>query len=137
MEGNQLTAEAEKREKAEAEEQRVAGIRNAISQLQALPSECIGCPSYELSWVIEHAEAFEVTIDNFAQFTGEAEVAKTFTVKKLGEMLSAQIAHEAELKRLAVERAELARQRAEQEEKDRIAGAARAAEEERQQKRSA
>lgn len=121
--------EREKAAKAAAEKSRVDAIRKRIAETQSIPSMLVGKSSETIAAAIESLEAVEITLESFMEFSGEAELAKIAAVGKLGEMLSAQVAHEAEQKRLAEERAQLERERAEAAERDRVAALARAEEE--------
>lgn len=135
--------EAEKRAKAEAEQRRVAAIREHIDDIRAIAARMVGCAAFVISVEIEDLEAIEITVDRFAELTGEAEAVRGATLDKLRELHAAALKSEAEAERLAKERAELERQRAEleaqrqreaaqraeQERKDAEARAAREAEE--------
>lgn len=121
--------EAEKAAKAAAEKARVDGIRNRISEMQAIPAVVVGKSAEVIASILRDAETAEVTLEDFQEFSGEAQMAKVATVAKLREMLAAQQAHEAEQARLAEERAQLERERAEAAERERQAAAARAEQE--------
>lgn len=121
--------EREKQAKAAAEKARVDGIRKRIAEIQAIPAMLVGKQSETIAAAIESLEAVAVTLEDFTEFAGEAEMVKIAAVAKLGEMLTAQLAAEAEAKRLQAEREELARLRAEAEERERQAAAQRAAQE--------
>jgi len=121
--------EREKQAKAAAEKARVDGIRQRIAEIQAIPAMLVGKQSETIAAAIESLEVVEITLEAFAEFAGESQMVKIAAVAKLGEMLSAQIAHEQEQARLQAEREQLARERAEATERERIAAAARAEEE--------
>lgn len=121
--------EREKAAKAAAEKARVDTIRQSIDGLRAYPTSAVGRSATQIAEMIETIEAVEIALEIYQEFSGEAEVAKIQTVAKLGEMLTAQLAAEAEAKRLQAEREELARLRAEAEERERVAAAQRAAQE--------
>jgi hypothetical protein len=121
--------EREKAAKAAAEKARVDGIRKRIAEMQAIPAMLVGKRSATIATAIEGLEAVEITLGSFAEFAGEAEMAKIATVAKLGEMLTAQVAHEKEQERLAEERAELERLRREAAERERQIAEARALDE--------
>lgn len=122
-------AAAEKAAIAAAAKARIDYIRKRIGEIQAVPSESVGRSAANLAATIELTEALEITLEFYGEFSGEAELAKIAAVAKLGEMLSAQMAHEAEAKRLQQEREQLARERIEAEERERVAAAARAKQE--------
>lgn len=121
--------EAEKAAKAAAEKARVDGIRQSIDGIRAYAANAVGRTSAQIAAMIEAIESVEITLDTHQEFAGEAEMAKVATVAKLREMLAAQQAHEAEQARLAEERAQLERERAEAAERERQAAAARAEQE--------
>ena len=117
---------AEKAAKAEAERVRVNAIRIRIDEMRSIPSSMIGKSAEHLARFIEGLEKSPVELEVFAEFSGEAEMAKNAALGKLREMLTAQQAHEAEQDRIKAERAELERLRAEAEERERAAAAERA-----------
>lgn len=121
--------EREKQAKAETEKARVDGIRKRIVEIQAIPSMLVGKQSETIAAAVESLESVEVTLETYQEFAGEAEMVKIAAVAKLGEMLTVQLAAEAEAKRLQQEREELARLRAEAEERERVAAAERAEQE--------
>jgi hypothetical protein len=116
----------EKIAKAVAESARISVIRKKIADLQAMPAEAVGWSSKGLAGGIETLEGLEITLEEFAEFSGEAEMVKVAAIARLGEMLTAQLAHEAEQARIAAEREALERQRAELAEQERVASLARA-----------
>jgi hypothetical protein len=121
--------EREKAAKAAAEKARVDGIRKRIAEIQAIPAMLVGKQSETIAAAIESLETVEITLETFEECAGEADMVKAVTIQKLGEMLTAQLAAEAEAKRLQEERAELERLRAEQAERERVAAAERAEQE--------
>ncbi|WP_321905182.1 coiled-coil domain-containing protein [Paraburkholderia tropica] len=121
--------EAEKQARAAAEKARVDGIRKRIAEIQAIPAMLVGKQSETIAAAVESLESVEVTLETYQEFAGEAEMVKIAAVAKLGEMLTAQLAAEAEAKRLQQEREELARLRAEADERERVAAAERAEQE--------
>lgn len=118
--------EAEKQAKLHAEAGRVAAIRELIEEIRIAPGACPGKTSAELS---EHAEDLRrqpITLEIFEELAGEAEVVRETAVEQLLIMAGRAFTREQEDARIAEERAELAKLRAEQEERDRVAAAARA-----------
>jgi hypothetical protein len=105
--------EAEKRAKLEAEQRRVAAIREHIDDIRAIAVRAAGLPAARIQGEIEDLEALGITLGRFAELTGEAEAVRGATLDKLRELHAAAVAQEAEAARLAAERAELERQRAE------------------------
>jgi hypothetical protein len=118
--------EREKQAKAEAERVRVNAIRIRIDEMRTIPSAMVGKTAEHIARCIEGVEKSPVELEVFAEFSGEAEMAKIATLDKLREMLVAQQAHEQEQARIAQERAELERLRAEAAERERVAAAERA-----------
>lgn len=123
--------EAEKAAKAVAEKARVDGIRKLIDEIKTCPAECVGRSAAHIQRAIDTMAAHEITIEEFAEFAGEAQMAKMAALTKLGDALAAQQAHEAEQIRIAEERALLERERAEAAERERQAAAARVEQERR------
>lgn len=124
-----VAVEVERQAKADAEQTRINGIRTKIAETQGIPAMMIGWTAKALSQAIEALEATQVALEDYAEFSGEMELVKIATVQKLGDMLTRQIAHEAEQARLAAEREALERQRAELAERERVAAEERAAQE--------
>ncbi|WP_230973116.1 hypothetical protein [Burkholderia vietnamiensis] len=138
--------EAEKRAKLEAEQQRVAAIRKHIDDIRAIAVRAVGMPAARIQGEIDDLEALGITLDRFAELTGEAEAVRGVTLDKLRELHAAAVAQEAETARLAAEReaiererAELAAQRereeAERAERERVEAAARAEQERKDRER--
>ncbi|WP_249181110.1 hypothetical protein [Burkholderia vietnamiensis] len=121
--------EAEKRAKLEAEQKRVAAIREHIDDIRAIAVRMAGCASYVIAVEIEDLEALSIDLDRFAELTGEAEAVRGATLDKLRELHAAARAHEAEQERLAAEREALERERAALAEQQRQEAEARAARE--------
>lgn len=121
--------EAEKRAKLEAEQRRVAAIREHIDDIRAIAVRMAGCASYVIAVEIEDLEALGIDLDRFAELTGEAEAVRGATLDKLRELHAAARAHEAEQERLAAEREALERERAALAEQQRQEAEARAARE--------
>lgn len=121
--------EAEKQAKIEAEMRRVRNLQERVAELR-------GCatlsPTSGSALIAEHiADLDAIAVDeSFEEFQPQATEAKAAGLARLRELHTATLAHEAEQKRLAEERAELARLRAEQEQRQ-AAERARLAEEER------
>ncbi|MCA8447552.1 hypothetical protein [Burkholderia vietnamiensis] len=138
--------EAEKRAKLEAEQRRVAAIREHIDDIRAIAVRAAGLTAARIQGEIGDLEALGITLDRFAELTGEAEAVRGVTLDKLRELHAAAVAQEAEAARLAAEReaiererAELAAQRereeAERAERERVEAAARAEQERKDRER--
>lgn len=123
--------EAEKRAIKEAEERRIATIKMRIESMLLDASSASRKTSEEIAVEMSRIGAIEITLDAFGEFTGEAQAKRDQSVEYLREKHAEAVAHEEEQERIIAERAELARLRAEQEERDRQAAAARADQERR------
>lgn len=120
--------EAEKAAKAEAERQRVAAIRTQIDTIKNHAAFAVGKSADAILKILSGVEGFEIGED-FQEFKPEAEQAKAETLDKIKALHEAQVQHESEQARIAAERAELTRLRAEAEAREREAAAARAEQE--------
>lgn len=129
----QYDAEVEriKREKEEAERLRIAGIQSLIAAIANAPAAFAAANTDRLRQAIEKAEAMEISIADYEEFTQQATDAKTAAIAALNDLLSARIAadqaeaarlaeqaridaeRKAEAERLAAEQARLAAERAE------------------------
>lgn len=105
--------EAEKRAKLEAEQRRVAAIREHIDDIRAIAVRAAGLTAARIQGEIGDLEALGITLDRFAELTGEAEAVRGATLDKLRELHAAAVAQEAETARLAAEREAIERERAE------------------------
>jgi hypothetical protein len=120
---------AEKRAALEAEQKRVDGIKARIEGFMLDAMKAAHGSAAQIDAEATRISETVISLDEFGEFTGEAQDKRDRTVRWLRERHPFAVEHEAEQERLAVERAELERQRAEQEEKDRFAAAVRAAQE--------
>jgi hypothetical protein len=121
--------EVERQRKATADKARIDGIRAKIDEIKDCVVVGMGRSSDELESAISELESTEITLEEYFEFSGEAQAAQAATVVKLKGMLVAQLAHEVEQARLTAEREALERQRAELAEQERLAAAARAEQE--------
>lgn len=112
---------AEKAEKERIEAERAAAIQSKLTNIRSIPAQFVGASSADIQAAIDLAAATETTLDEYAEFTGEAMQAKAQTISALADLLTKAQAHEAEQERMAAEREELNRLRAEQAERERIA----------------
>ena len=114
--------EARKREAAEAEAKRVALAQACIAEINGKPMAMTGKPSAAIAVAIHDLRAMDVT-PWAAEFLPIALDAKAKAVATLEQLHAGAVAQEqaavAEAKRVADERAELAKLRAEQEERTR------------------
>lgn len=121
--------EAEKQAKLAAEQARVAAIRSRIDVFRNAPAQMVGMPSQEIGVRADHLSESVISLDEFGELAGEATVERNHAVKRLREMQEAQRSHEAEQARIQAEREQLAKERAEAAERERVAAAQRAAQE--------
>ncbi|MBN3500892.1 hypothetical protein JYB36_03660 [Burkholderia cenocepacia] len=104
--------EAQKRVKLEAEQRRVAAIREHIDDIRAIAVRAVGMTAERIHGEIGDLESLGITLDRFAELTGEAEMVRGTTLDKLRELHAAAVAQEAEAARIAAEREALDRERA-------------------------
>lgn len=129
----QIDAENERirKEKEEAERLRVAGIQSQIAAIANAPAALATATADRLRQAIEKAQAMEISIAEYEEFTQQATDAKTAAIAALNDLLTARIAadeaeaariaeqaridaeRKAEAERLAAEQARLAAERAE------------------------
>lgn len=86
--------EAEKATKLVAEKARVDAIRAKIEEIKDCIVVAMGKTADEISSAIAELESTEITLEEYFEFSGEAQAAQAVTVSKLKEALSAQIAIE-------------------------------------------
>jgi hypothetical protein len=117
--------EREKQERAQAEALRVAQIRARIDVIRAAPSAVAAKGSAAIQAILADYES--KTIDeSYAEFREEAATALTTTLLALRSLHDQAKEREAEAERIKAERLELAKLRAEQEARDRLAREAQA-----------
>lgn len=133
--------EEEKAEKRRVEEARIAAIRVKINALGNEVVSVAGSAAGEIRAALVRLHAAPITIEEYAEFTGEAQALGLTVVASLEAMATAREKQDAddakravelrlEQARILSERMELARERVEVEEADRKAAAAIAAERE-------
>lgn len=105
-------AEKAERERVEAEKQKT--LQSRIDAIKYAPTECAGRSSALISEAIVKLQTVEVSLDEYGDRAGEAEVAKVTALAQLEDLRTAALSHEVEQEKLAAERAELQRQREEQ-----------------------
>lgn len=106
---------AEEKSRREAEErERALQVQRAIDDITRLVLTAVDLSADTIDGLIVQLINTEITLDQFGDRAGEAEIARQQTLEKLSQMHEAATKREAEAKRLAEERAELARQKAEQ-----------------------
>lgn len=107
--------EAEKAAREEQAREEAAFIQGQFDTMRENIAFCAGQSAQTIRNVISDFTGLQITLEVFGDRTGEAQQAKTETLARLEVMHAAAAAHEAEVARMATEREELARQRAEQE----------------------
>lgn len=120
----QITAEearkeADKQARIAAQQKREADLRARIDELRGNQMLTAASGSDLIRQHIVDLENIPVD-DSFEEFREQADYAKTAGLYRLASLLGAARAHEDEQKRLKDERAELAKLRAEQEERERV-----------------
>ncbi|MGI4776908.1 MAG: hypothetical protein ACRYGA_02125 [Janthinobacterium lividum] len=110
--------EVEKAAREQAERQAAAAIQVRIDAIRAFAMIPAGVKAASIQVSIDNLKVIEVTLEAFGERGGEAAQAKAQTLGRLDEMLDGAREFEAEQARLVAEREELARQRAEQEQRE-------------------
>lgn len=105
--------EAKRKIAIELERARVYACQALIDSIRALPLQCVGLSSLQISQLIEQAEQFEIK-DDLEEFKENALNAKFEAIAKLKDMfLVTQLAEQKAEQKAEQERAELERQKAE------------------------
>ena len=94
---------AEKEAKRVAEEQRIAGIMEAIRKLSQSVDAMDGRPAYEIAEAFELAAALTIG-DEFAEFSTQAEAAKAAAMVRLSQMHTKAVAEAERAAAIAAER---------------------------------
>ncbi len=121
--------EAEKQAKLAVERQRVESIQAKIDEIRHVPATFALKSAAELKAEADRLSETVISLDEFAEFTGEAMQARGKAAEQLRELQESAEEMEAAQARLAEERAQFERERAAAEESDRQAAAARAEQE--------
>lgn len=106
--------EQEKQRKIAAEIARTRELHRRMQCMRDLVPACVGLSAAAITEQIRQLVASPIDAE-FQEFQDQAEQVKEQVLAKLRDMQAAQVAHEAEQERVRLEREELARQRAEQE----------------------
>jgi colicin import membrane protein len=120
--------EAEKAAREQAEREAAAAVQARIDMIRGFAVIPAGVKAAGIKVAIDNLTAIEVTLEAYGERAGDAAHAKTQTLARMEELHAAAVAHEAEQDRIAAEREELARQRAEQEAREKAERARIAAE---------
>lgn len=105
--------EEEKQAKIQAEQQRVAALRARVDEITAAPIVAAGKSSPDIALAIVELEGLAVG-ESFEEFQPHAQDAKETALAQLRKLHDAALEREQEAERLAAERAEIERIRAEQ-----------------------
>lgn len=137
IKASEQAKEAERQAKAAAEAARIARHQARIAEISAAATGHAKATADTLAEAIANVEALEITEAIYEEWATPAQMAKDNTLAVLHDLLDAALYREGEARKLAAARAELDRQRKEQEaaaraiaaaqaEADRIAAATRA-----------
>lgn len=118
--------EAEKAEKARIDQERIDSLRAKVEKIRRHADLAVGKSPDEITALTANVALVEISVEHFGEFSGEALQAQNETIDRLNELHAKAVEHEAEQLRLAAEREELNRLRAEQAERERVAAAERA-----------
>lgn len=110
--------EVEKAAREQAEREAAAKVQQCIDAIRESVAGAIGKSADAIAKFILLSEGIEITLEEFGDRAGEAAQVKARLLDQLREMHAAAVAHEAEQARMAAEREEMARLRAEQETRD-------------------
>jgi hypothetical protein len=119
--GYDADREAERVAKAQAEQRRVDTIRAMIDDMRSIPVGLVDASAEKIAGALDDLDMFEVTSAAFDEFVDTAHLTRTDVLAKLRDMHAAAVRRAEEAAQLAAERAALAKQRAEQEERERVA----------------
>lgn len=121
--------EREKQAKAAAEQARINAIKARIEAFMLDAVSAIAGTVAEIDAYATRLSETVISLDEFCEYAGEAQVKRDNTVKWLRERQQHAIAQEAEAARIDAEREAIERQRAELAEQERLAAVARAEQE--------
>jgi hypothetical protein len=115
IKAEEARAEAEKLAKLEAERLRVAALQSRIDAIRNVATNMVGKPSVIIAGQLSLLEAETLDEAKFAELYAVARDALDASIARVRQLHTDQVAHEAEQKKIAAEREELARMRAENE----------------------
>lgn len=111
--------ERERQAEIDAENARIARIQAAIDDIRALPQEAMGKASAHALSVLAEAQAMVLTEAEYQEHLQTAQTQLYLSITALKGIVAERQAAEAEAERVRLERAELAKLRAEAEERER------------------
>jgi hypothetical protein len=115
IKAEEARAEAEKLAKYEADRLRVVALMDKIDAIRNIPAGLIGKPGVIIAGQLTNLEAETLDEDDFAEHFQTARDALELAIARVKQLHTDQVAHEAEQKKIAADRAELERVRAENE----------------------
>lgn len=107
--------ELERQAKLKAEMERVNNIKEMIEHIRNQPAALLNQSSEIIRSALEHHRDFKLSSDIFEEFLDEAELIKARSILTIEALLTATVHTELEKERIQLEREELAKLRAEQE----------------------
>lgn len=105
--------EEERQARIKAEQDRVAELRSRIEKISAIPVGVAGKSSSDIALAIIDLEAVSID-DSFQEFQPHAQEAKATALEQMRKLHDAALEREQEAERLAAERAEIERVKAQQ-----------------------
>jgi len=115
IKAEEARAESERLAKLEAERLRVEAIQQKIQAIRDVPGSLVGKPSVVIAGQLANLQKTQLDEAELAEHYVTATDALAAAIARVQELLAAVHEHEAEQKRIAAEREELARIRAENE----------------------
>lgn len=119
--------EAEKQAKAKAERERVTAIQSRIASFNRYPVDAVAMTSAEIKELVDIVQMIVID-DTFAEFKDQATADKSATISKLTELAAVKEQQEAQSEQVRMQQEELKAQQAIQDQADRDAKEAIAAE---------
>lgn len=113
--------------KAMENQRRINAIQALIEAMRGKALQLAGKQSAAVASALEVLESTEITEAEFMEFTAEAQTAKDAALVRIRELHAQALAQEAEAQRIVAEREELAKLRAESEQRERERNAEQAA----------
>ena len=103
--------EAIRAAKAEEERLRVAALEAKVQAIRTLPDSALMLGSEQIAGMLDGLQARVLTLDEFAELTGQALAAQSAATLRLADLHQAALAREAEALRLEEERQKMQRER--------------------------
>jgi hypothetical protein len=119
-------AAAEKAERERIERDKAAALQSAIDWIKEHAFAAHGKSSAAIADMVAELTAVDITLEQYGERTGEAELARMTTLERMGSLHAAALAMEARAEELRLEREAFEAQRAEQVRAEQEAARARA-----------